>query len=1401
MGNEKKWQLYKCIRCRYRKPATPTADPKTICFGERATLTAEGSGGDIYWYSDPLGVDLWNVGDEFTTPPLSQYMPYYIIEEDPATGCRSDVGVTWVNVDNFSYVSSATVTKNPICEGETTTIKVATTDIFSCVQLLDWNFDVVEEICLPDGDTTGNGAWVADFEVGPFDEPGDYIYYVQESDGFLFCPSQQFSLVVSVVESPATPVVSDEEICEGSSVTLVADDNGDGEIVWYADAGLSTELFIGNEYTVSPTTDLTVWVTRRNGSCASASDAVTVTVNPKPATPTADPETICFGERATLTAEGSGGDIYWYSDPLGVDLWNVGDEFTTPPLSQYTPYYIIEEDPATGCRSDVGVTWVNVDNFSYVSSATVTKNPICEGETTTIKVATTDIFSCVQLLDWNFDVVEEICLPDGDTTGNGAWVADFEVGPFDEPGDYIYYVQESDGFLFCPSQQFSLVVTVLEAPAKPITTNDTICAGQLGTVRADDNGPGEIVWYWDAALTQEVHVGNVFSFPANITRSVWAVRRNGDCVSEATMATVTVNPKPETPTADPETICFGERATLTAEGSGGDIYWYSDPLGVDLWNIGDEFTTPPLSQYTPYYIIEEDPTTGCRSDVGVTWVNVDNFSYVSSATVTKNPICEGETTTIKVATTDIFSCVQLLDWNFDVVEEICLPDGDTTGNGAWVADFEVGPFDEPGDYIYYVQESDGFLFCPSQQFSLVVTVLEAPAKPITTNDTICAGQLGTVRADDNGPGEIVWYWDAALTQEVHIGNVFSFPANITRSVWAVRRTGDCVSEASMATVVVNPKPEPPVVPPVFTCAGESATLEVTDTDNGGDVYWYSDPLGVDLWNIGDEFTTPTLFQYTPYYVIREDEVTGCRSDVVATWVTVDNFTYVSGATVENNPVCTGGNAIIKVATTDIFSCVQLLDWNFDVVDEICLPDGDTTGNGAWVADFEVGPFDEPGDYIFYVQESDGFLFCPSQQLSLVVTVVDGPDAPIASNDGPACEGEDVMVTASTVPGGAYLWTGPNGFTTTEQNFVIQNVTTADAGEYFVTVTVGNCTSERASTTVVVYPTPALSAAPSSNSPICEGDTLKLFASVDNPTNIVFHWSGPNGFSSMEQNPTIANVTEVENQGFYTVYVEDTTTGCSSDPASVLVNINRVPTGITATNNGPACEGEDVQLTASYVFGATYEWSGPDGFTSSDRNPVLENVTVADEGVYSVVVSIGDCSSEPQTTEVIVHPTPIANAGVDTTIIEGSSVQLFGSGGITYEWSPSDYLDHPNLPNPVATPPIGVHVYTLTVTNEFGCKGTDQVTITVLANPKPETVNLITPNGDGINDFFTIKYLENLDNYTLAIYARGGAKLLETNNYQNDWNGTHNGKDLPDGTYWYVITSGDQVFKGAITIKR
>ncbi|WP_412466150.1 gliding motility-associated C-terminal domain-containing protein [Pedobacter sp. KLB.chiD] len=79
-------------------------------------------------------------------------------------------------------------------------------------------------------------------------------------------------------------------------------------------------------------------------------------------------------------------------------------------------------------------------------------------------------------------------------------------------------------------------------------------------------------------------------------------------------------------------------------------------------------------------------------------------------------------------------------------------------------------------------------------------------------------------------------------------------------------------------------------------------------------------------------------------------------------------------------------------------------------------------------------------------------------------------------------------------------------------------------------------------------------------------------------------------------------------------------------------------------------------------------------------------------------------------------------------------------------------------------------------------------------------NILSPNGDGRNDFFVVKGLEMYPNNKLTIFDRGGRMIYATANYQNNWDGYFNGKPLAEDTYYYMLDLGkDGSIKGFISI--
>src|SRR5205807_3354893 len=87
------------------------------------------------------------------------------------------------------------------------------------------------------------------------------------------------------------------------------------------------------------------------------------------------------------------------------------------------------------------------------------------------------------------------------------------------------------------------------------------------------------------------------------------------------------------------------------------------------------------------------------------------------------------------------------------------------------------------------------------------------------------------------------------------------------------------------------------------------------------------------------------------------------------------------------------------------------------------------------------------------------------------------------------------------------------------------------------------------------------------------------------------------------------------------------------------NVTAKPATPTATNTGPYCEGATIQLNATTVAGATYSWTGPNGFTSTLQNPTIANSTAAMSGTYSVTATANNCTSSAGTTSVTVNAKP------------------------------------------------------------------------------------------------------------------------------------------------------------------
>ncbi|MCC5945649.1 MAG: gliding motility-associated C-terminal domain-containing protein [Bernardetiaceae bacterium] len=163
--------------------------------------------------------------------------------------------------------------------------------------------------------------------------------------------------------------------------------------------------------------------------------------------------------------------------------------------------------------------------------------------------------------------------------------------------------------------------------------------------------------------------------------------------------------------------------------------------------------------------------------------------------------------------------------------------------------------------------------------------------------------------------------------------------------------------------------------------------------------------------------------------------------------------------------------------------------------------------------------------------------------------------------------------------------------------------------------------------------------------------------------------------------------------------------------------------------------------------------------------------------------------------------PVETALSAKTVI-GVPVQLEATGAVSYEWSPAETLDNPNIANPIATP-FERTTYLVIGTDENGCQFRDSVVVLVDMRPAVEVTNILTPDGDGHNDFLIVEGLERYPDNYIIIFNRWGQELLRIDRYENDWDGHINGRPLPEGEYFYILKFDitEEVVKGVFSVLR
>jgi gliding motility-associated-like protein len=382
-----------------------------------------------------------------------------------------------------------------------------------------------------------------------------------------------------------------------------------------------------------------------------------------------------------------------------------------------------------------------------------------------------------------------------------------------------------------------------------------------------------------------------------------------------------------------------------------------------------------------------------------------------------------------------------------------------------------------------------------------------------------------------------------------------------------------------------------------------------------------------------------------------------------------------------------------------------------------------------------------------------------------------------------CRNDSLVLNAGNI-GAAYVW--QNGQTT-------QTCIAHQAGVYHVTVTKSGC---HASDSITISTKPSPVVVISGQTSICKDGSTLLSASG----GTVYNWSPATGLSNPSNASTTASPPATTQ---YNVAVADAN-GCKAS-GSFTITVTPKPVFAVQTSKPILCLGDTAVLAAT--GGDHYSWSPALTLSDPANDFTLAYPTATTQ--YKVVIEDVDCAIK----DSLFLTLPVADKPVVTTTKSNDincfigQATLHSGGGSHYLWSPANGLSDPTSSSPVVRI-NATTTYHLAVTTTQGCMVEDSITVFVSKGdggsgfPVP---NAFTPNGDGKNDCFGVKYWGDVSDFSMNLYNRWGDLVFRSDNPMQCWNGFYKGQLQPGDVYVYIIKAntrcGEIFRKGSFTLIR
>ncbi len=1194
---------------------------------------------------------------------------------------------------------------------------------------------------------------IADPVVTGLDTTGtaDTLLYVVTAQNVYGCITTD-TVQVIVHPVPVAAAGPAQVFCSGDSAVLGGSAVPGYTYSWSPATGLSSTSDSDPTLVLSNTSGqndtLYYMVTATLGPCVDT-DSVMVVVKPNPVANAGSAQLICAGGTIQLGTAATPGYTYAWSPSTGLSDTTLSDPVltlnNTGPLPD-TLFYVVMTT-LNGCTSFDTVQVIS----SPVPLAVAGMDTVyCSGYPVVIGATAQPNYS----YSWSppaglsSDTISDPVVTHVNTSG---------------VNDTLLFVLTTG--LFGCFDSDTIQVVVKPSPVPDAGQDTTLCGGDSLVIGTGPTPGYTYTWSPGAGLSgtsisnPTVTVSNMGGGPVTLT---YAVVTDLNGCAETDSITITVNPQPVVAAAaSPAVICDGDTTVLSASGATGYSWALASAPGTP---VSTDSTLAVSPSSTTTYILTGAYATGCENTDSIT-ITVNLLPAVQISA--NDTICDGDTLLLTANGASTYS------WS--------VSGGGIIGSGPTI---QVNP---SSNTTYIVSGTDSNMCVNTDSISVTVN----PAATLTSvfgNASVCPGVMG------------VTYWvgnpnpNSTYTWTVTNGTVVTGQGTDTITVdWSVNPgTGQvsvveitdlgCMSDPVLLNVIINVMLTP-VAPtgPTTLCANEAQGIIYSILGTPGSTYnWFAQGGNV----TGGNGTATVTIDWTvagPQTVLLWYEETSMTitdtcfgtSDTLA--ITI-NPIPVTGAISGPAGICVSDTGSFSVVNTSSSSYAWFISGG-----TVTSGDGTNAITAAWTGS---------GTATVMVVETNMY-GCVGDTVMYQVIVYALPAAN-AGMDTDVCIGQGVQLNASG--GVTYQWSPANGLSgvNIEDPVASPVVTTT----YTVLVTDSNGCMNTDSVVVTVNPLPVISLTPDSD--VCIGSSIQLNASGGTS----YLWSPAGSLTNANIADPVATPMVTTT---YTVIVTDGN-GCI-DSATVTITVNPLPT-VTVSPDTIICDGSSTTLSAG--GGVSYSWIPAGSLNNpNSANPVA---TPSVPTTYTVTVTDANGCSDQGQVFVDLNPQPEASFLVDDGGLAAASCLGYdanlintSSEALNYLWifedgstaTITDPVVHFNL--------TGSNIITLIAYNNF-CSDTAVVdhTSTAVAQVFDMIPDVITPNGDGLNDCFKLGMDIDLEECSeWMVFNRWGNRVFTGSPSQPCWNGRqdNNGSEMPAGTYFIVIAIEDEQYKGTITLIR